>query len=493
MAEQGYFERDIEGEFRLYQDLYQLPVHHCFAGDTPGPFLNYCRNRRFFVIVFVYSADYRTFVIPSLFPATTYRLDQLFEINAREEVINAWRSLISKPHQPSVMELSTQQSAGTRDAELPPHVGESPELGNESNDGPCKYHLPAGAIKLFSRREGILEAVRRIVSQQFSEIGKIHIGEITPVVCLQNHFFQGPYYHAHDGMGFMCRVKRSLLQNVTTREAERLHIVDADIGSVDKHLIVGGDRQVFEHAKEKIRHRKIDEFDEEISASRSVTIRMRLHNMVVKPAFSLFGRGAAKNVLKREIKEVADPLNAPCKFLDISCGEDKFLFQVRRLLPPGSVVVGNDVAWGALNVLIAHKVRNKAANVYFTNHPAAEAPYQSDFFDIGICKNSLHHMRDYREAIRTIENLIRVTKRKVVVVDFEDPRKTGWLPWTFNTYYRYVLKDQGRNFLTDEEFHRLFEHELKDTLDKKGFVATINSERSAFGKTMWAVLEPKNI
>jgi ubiquinone/menaquinone biosynthesis C-methylase UbiE len=483
MPEYSHSDRDIEREFRLYRDLYQLPVQHCVSENTPGPFLEYCQRRRFFVIVFVYAAGYRTYVIPALVAAETVRLDQVFTVTSGSEILTALGSLVA----------SSRAAAGPGGS-VPLSGSTVPNTGGMFGEGPgkpCRYRLPAGAIKLFSLRECVLEAVRRIAEKEFKELGCVSIGEITPLVYLQNHFFHGSTYHAHDGIGFMCRVQMPTSKALHSREAERVRITEADIGSIEDRFILGGDRHVFEYAKKKLKYTLTEDHDEEIAASHAVTGLIKFHNIFVKPLFRLFGRGGAKRFVISEVEKTVAGSSSGCRFLDISCGEDKFLFDIQARLPRGSVIVGNDVAWDSINVLMKHKLRNRIPNVYFTNHSSSDAPYQAEAFDISVCKNSLHHMRDYKEAVETIKNLVRVTKHKVIVVDYEDPRKTGWMPLLFNLYYRYVLRDQGAKFLTADEFRRLFEeeHGVKEILRTRRFTVRIGAQKSNFGNAMWAVLE----
>src|SRR6185369_14505855 len=69
---QGYFERDLETEFKLYREMYDLPAHDCVVEDAPGPYFNLVMKRRFFIIVFIYTSDYKMYAIPEVHPKIVF-------------------------------------------------------------------------------------------------------------------------------------------------------------------------------------------------------------------------------------------------------------------------------------------------------------------------------------------------------------------------------------------------------------------------------------
>ncbi len=73
--------------------------------------------------------------------------------------------------------------------------------------------------------------------------------------------------------------------------------------------------------------------------------------------------------------------------------------------------------------------------------------------DAVFMKNALHHLQDQEDAQAVISTLMGLG-RHVLLIEIEDPRK-HWLAHAWNRYYRWVLGDDGENFLDFSAFRRI--------------------------------------
>ena len=156
---------------------------------------------------------------------------------------------------------------------------------------------------------------------------------------------------------------------------------------------------------------------------------------------------------------IKNMIGAPTSIIDVSCGEDKFIFDLSRELNI-PLTVGNDISWSQVEML-----NKEFEEVIFTNHNAASLPFKNRSFDVAYCSNTLHHMPNKKALINLLNRLFEVSN-KIVVVEIEDPKITGGFPkWLNKNWYMGYLKDVGGAYLSEQQFkviiNELFENKAE--------------------------------
>ena len=182
--------------------------------------------------------------------------------------------------------------------------------------------------------------------------------------------------------------------------------------------------------------------DEEIESNVAAMNRYRLHETVVKPALKILKRSHQFE------SSLLASIGKPERFLDASCGDSKVVISVAQ--NGASLVTGNDISWSQITLLLEKIPRSLHHTTIFTNHNIVQLPFREDFFDVALCKNTLHHLNSPAEFQLVMLNLTRIA-RKVVIVEVEDPN-LRLVPRLINRYYQRFLGDAGKNFFSEEEF-----------------------------------------
>jgi ubiquinone/menaquinone biosynthesis C-methylase UbiE len=213
--------------------------------------------------------------------------------------------------------------------------------------------------------------------------------------------------------------------------------------------------------------------DKEISHNQQAASRYRFHDIFVKPLFAVLKKSHSfENAL-------FDAIGKPVRFLDVSCGDSDLVLQVSE--KGADLCVGNDVSWSQIALLLDRFKSRGRSNILFTNHNIVFLPYKERFFDVALCKNTLHHLGSPNEFRLAVENLVRVAK-KVVIVEIENP-ESGLFPRVVNRYYSGFLLDAGEYFFTERQFRG----SLEQTLDRCGhYYMSITKHRSLIGNYMIA-------
>ncbi|MDD5773104.1 MAG: methyltransferase domain-containing protein [bacterium] len=483
----GFFDKEVAEEFKLYKELYSLPTKHSFIRDTPNPFFIYCQKRRFFIILFIYTHRYEIYVAPKLHSKFVITEKDTLSQNSNYE-----KMMLKLTDKKENNKYNFSNGNYTIDICSPLLNHLSPQIFNDlplnnSLFQQAIYSLPSGGVKIYDMRESIIEAVQRIANK---ELKGASIGEARPIMHFENHYYTSDNkYHSHEGIAFTCYLSHSS-NDFFNKRSEKTEGILVDINSINDNLFCHGiERLTFLKGKEIHKNKYIDPNTIETEASQSIKYRIAIHNYIMKPIFNfVFRKSKIKNIIYNEIKQSTID-NKPIKYLDVSCGEDRSLFNINEKLPKNSIIIGNDVSLVSLKILTEYKILKKIKNIFLTNHAAPDLPYTDNYFDISICKNSLHHMRDYNEICKTIVHLIRVTKNKIIILDCEDPKHTGRVSKLLNKYYINFLKDTGRNFLLGEEFKKLFEEEeIKNIINQKGMKIKLDQIHTNFADFLIAII-----
>jgi 2-polyprenyl-3-methyl-5-hydroxy-6-metoxy-1,4-benzoquinol methylase len=190
--------------------------------------------------------------------------------------------------------------------------------------------------------------------------------------------------------------------------------------------------------------------DREIRANCEALSHYRWHEIFVKPLLKVLKNSSRfEDMILRCIGE-------PGQFLDVSCGDSKLLMSVAKR--GANLVVGNDISWGQISLLEEQLPRDIAGTILFTNHNAVFLPFRESFFDVILCKNTLHHLGSPAEFQLALSNFVKVSK-KVVIVEVENP-SLRFVSRIINRYYQLFLGDAGEHFFFESEFRDAIEMTL---------------------------------
>lgn len=257
------------------------------------------------------------------------------------------------------------------------------------------WGLPGGSIK---DNETINQALDRIAKKICPNI---KIGNVEPVTQIENQFTYAHQTIRHYGLGFMARIRNkekidteSLTGNFIDINKEEISFIRS---SSSKKII-----DVFQSRYKELNKKTKYCFQEtEIETNEQYQKRYKFHNNFVK-RFLLTDKRKKKENLK---KLLIDLFQNPKSIIDVSCGEDKFIFNLSRELGIKQVV-GNDISWSQIEFL-----SDSFPEVIFTNHNAAALPFNTNIFDVSYCSNTLHHMPNKHTLVSLLENMYRISKK----------------------------------------------------------------------------------
>lgn len=178
-------------------------------------------------------------------------------------------------------------------------------------------------------------------------------------------------------------------------------------------------------------------------------------------------------LIKNNIKDISS-------IIDVSCGEDEFIFNLSRDLGI-NLAVGNDISWSQIELL-----NDNYQEVIFTNHNAASLPFMEKVFDVAYCSNTLHHMPNKKTLISLLNSMERIAK-KLIIVEIENPSIVGGFSKILNKYwYMKFLKDVGGAYLSEQQFQLI----INNTFSKKHDIKFQKFE-NIMGKYMIAIIEER--
>ena len=91
------------------------------------------------------------------------------------------------------------------------------------------------------------------------------------------------------------------------------------------------------------------------------------------------------------------------------------------------------------------------------------------------------------EEIRKVLNTMYDISNRLIIVEIEDPQKTGGIPEILNKYlYTEYLKDAGRYFLNFEKFKKIIDSNFKNKC-----VINYLSFKNILGNYMIAIIEKR--
>lgn len=307
------------------------------------------------------------------------------------------------------------------------------------------WELPGGYI---NDDENIEESINRIT---LNETG-LEIDELSPVAIIKNIFKCGDKKIIHSGIAFMALSRGSVK---TYPKNFQTHFTSG----IPEKTAYQNDR-ILSIVRKQLSGKAHQPPFEEIDS---------VKNKNFSPPY-LFHRYVIKhigNFSSRKIKRVIFNLieGEPKSILDASCGESSIINELYEKYKP-DICIGNDISWKAITL-----IKNKNSSIFFTNHNVLNLPYKIKF-DLVIFKNTLHHV-DKKYQKEVLGNLKKIAKQ-LIAVDINDPQHTSFRAKLWNSYYVYLLGDQGDNFLNFNEFRKLLDSKMfSNCRIETGLISTI--------------------
>ena len=320
------------------------------------------------------------------------------------------------------------------------------------------WELVGGCI---AKEESIEEAVNRIV---LKETG-LTIDKLQPIAIVNNNFEWENRIISHFGIAFLAMIRDKIKP-----QPRNVEIIYTE--TIPEYMAYQ-DKEVLKIAKEIVENKLYEPSYEEIESSKKFYLFYCFNKYCVKP---ILGKFASNKIQKTIIKLIS---NRPKSIIDVSCGDDDFIFQLERIYNP-EICLANDISWKIISLL---RKKNKKSRIIFTNHNVLCLPFKYKF-DLAIFKNTLHHIPSEEQG-KLIQNLSTLAKQ-LIIIDIEDPYSSNSLTKLWHWYYVYFLGDRGGYFLNFEEFRKIISENIKNHAVNFGIISTIK------GKYFYASLLSQN-
>lgn len=331
------------------------------------------------------------------------------------------------------------------------------------------WSLPGTSVQ---PSENIHEAVQRVAA---SVAPAIRIGEIEPVVFVENTFEHKGMTHTHSGIAFMARVRN---MNVVARALHGGRFVQVGEDELD-NIRLFANREIARACIARIGAARTEIQEEEIATNEAYKRRYEIHGRFVK-RYLLTDRRKRKPEFMAMLSARVD---ASGPLLDASCGDDGMVSRLLAALPDIPFAVANDISWSQLQLIDSLDPR-----ILLTNHDAVNLPFRDNAFATALCCNTLHHMPSRRHMAALLDSLLRVSRR-LIFVEIEKPEETGGFPLLLHKYW-YVgyLKDVGGAYLRESDFRHIIATTFAGRAD-----VTFDVFRNLQGKYMIATIDKKGV
>lgn len=297
------------------------------------------------------------------------------------------------------------------------------------------WELPGSSIR--PADETVHDAVFRIIEK---EIPRVKISELEPVAIVKNKFECEGEQVEHIGIAFSARSR-----NVDNKILEdRPEVAGLFVANPAERIFRFANREVYNLVMGRLQTQRHKPPDEEIDSSARCVGRYQVHKKTLGSWLKPF----STNLVEKKIFDMCGEISGKT-FLDVSCGDSELLFAFAR--NGASICVGNDISWIQVRSLLEIVKKKRVENVLFTNHNITALPFQRAF-DYVLCKNTLHHMQTIREFEALLENLAKVCREKLIVIEIEDPMRDGISAKLLHKYYEWFLCDVGKSFFTKDQF-----------------------------------------
>lgn len=306
------------------------------------------------------------------------------------------------------------------------------------------WELVGGYIK---KEEKIEEGVNRII---LKETG-LTIDELQPIAIINNNFEWNNRTISHLGIAFI-----ALARGLIKVQPENIKIIfTRDM----PERMAYQNKEILKRVKQIIEDKSFEPPYKEIEAGNKYFLFYFINKYFIK----LIGNFSSKKIQEKMMELI---IGNPRFVIDVSGGDDNFIFRIEKKYKPELCVV-NDISWKTLSLL---RNKNRKSGVLLTNHNVLDLPFKKKF-DLMIFKNTLHHISpiDRGDLIKKLLNC----SKQLIIVDVEDPNRSNFLSKLWHWYYVYLLGDQGNYFLSFNEFKKNIEENIRDKKVDFGVINTI--------------------
>ncbi|MFA5747276.1 MAG: NUDIX domain-containing protein [Candidatus Paceibacterota bacterium] len=300
--------------------------------------------------------------------------------------------------------------------------------------------------------ERLEDGVNRIVLRETG----LSIDELQPVVLVNNSFECGGSAVCHCGIAFTARARGEV-------KPQMENIKIAYSKSAPEKMAYQN-RRILQESIDRISCKFIGPTTREIESSKKFFLPHFFNKYFIN---SIVGR-LSSNRIKEEILKLIS--GSPRSIADLSCGDDDLIFDLGKKYLP-DICLANDISWKLISLI---KEKDKEGKIIFTNHDILDLPLAKKF-DLAIFKNTFHHIPSGAQA-ELIKNLSALCDQ-LVIIDIEDPSRSGFFAKIWNWYYVHFLGDQGESFLTFESFKEVVTNNVKN---KKISFGTINTIKGRY-------------
>ena len=206
-----------------------------------------------------------------------------------------------------------------------------------------------------------------------------------------------------------------------------------------------------------------------------------IHKKIISKIFQRFSSKKIRTRVHNAIRKLGFNPVRSYKIIDVSCGYDDLLIEIAKRFKK-SMVFGNDICD---KQLLAFPRKKKLNNITLTSQNILTPEFcRKENYDLIICKNTLHHIPRNRQ-LYLLKKLIRAGKW-IIIIEIENPLKYSFGSFIWNFYYRKFLKDDGVDFIDDDDFHNL----LKKVKNKIPFMRTFHTSlKTIKGNYLFALIK----
>ena len=178
--------------------------------------------------------------------------------------------------------------------------------------------------------------------------------------------------------------------------------------------------------------------------------RHLIHKKIISKIFQRFSSNKIRATIHNIINKLAFDPDKSYKIIDVSCGYDDLIIELAKRFK-NSEVIGNDLYW---KHLLSFPRKNILRNFTLTKRNILSSEFcHNENYDLIICKNTLHHLPRVCH-LPLIKKLAKAGKT-VIIIEIDNPLTYSFKSFIWNFYYSKFLKDDGKNFVNEDEFNKL--------------------------------------
>lgn len=280
------------------------------------------------------------------------------------------------------------------------------------------------------------------ISKSYLNKNDLSFEELYPIAFIENNFLYNAKKHKHKGLIFVGRLSDNQVFN--SHELSIRNINDEFLFSNPHNKVI------FDIVREHIERFMVDDDLEKeriiaakllSSKSKEAKVKFLLENNIDTSNISIL-----KNKI---INDIA--MKAPKKIIDIACGDDEIIYDIAKNAK--AQLFANDIALPYITKF--HKNKKDYSRIIFTNFNAIDAPFKQNAFDVLLCKNLLHHVRE-NLRIELISHLLDISKEVLLVEILHVDEQNHYGCKLHNDFYNCILNEtNGKYYMCYREIENL--------------------------------------